>query len=85
MGVAGQAPTTVTGRFVGELKTRREAEGEDKLNKCFAIVNQLKIDGFILEIDGDRAVFPKRFVSLSYVSLQILRSRILMRHGGAAR
>jgi hypothetical protein len=28
---------------VGELKTRREAEGEDKLNKCFAIVNQLKI------------------------------------------
>jgi len=65
--MAGQR-AAVAGRFVGELKPPREDEGEDKLDKCFAIVNQLKIGGFILEIDGDGAVFPRRFGSLSHVS-----------------
>ena len=80
MGVAGQTTAAGTGRFVGELKPQREDEGEDKLDKCFAIVNQLKIGGFILEIDGDRAVLPWRFGSLSHVSPQVIRSRMLMRH-----
>jgi hypothetical protein len=67
---------------VGELKPQREDEGEDKLDKCFAIVNQLKIGGFILEIDGEGAVFPRRFGSLSHVFPQVIRSRMLMRHDG---
>jgi hypothetical protein len=57
MGVSGQT-TAVTSRFVGELKADGEDEGEDKLDKCLAIVNQLKVSGVILEIDGDRAVLP---------------------------
>jgi hypothetical protein len=82
MGVASQTTAAVTGRFVGELKTQREDEGEDKLDKCFAIVNQLKVGGFILEIDGNRAVLPCRFGCLSHVSPQVIRSRTLMRHDG---
>ena len=38
MGVASQTIAAVTGRFVGELKTQREDEGEDTLDKCFAVV-----------------------------------------------
>jgi hypothetical protein len=45
-------------------------------------VNQLKVGGFILEIDGNGAVFPRRFGSLSHVSPKSLRSRMLMRHDG---
>ena len=71
-----------TGRFVGKLKTQGEDEGEDKLDKRLAIVNQLKVGRFILEIDGDRAVLPCRFGCLSHVSPQVLRSRTLMRHDG---
>jgi hypothetical protein len=58
MGVARQAPTAATRRLVVELKAQGEDEGEDKLNKCFAIVNQLQVGGFILEIDGDGTVLP---------------------------
>ena len=68
MGVASQTIAAVTGRFVGELKTQREDEGEDKLDKCFAVVHQPKVGGFILEIDGDGAVSSWRFGSLSHVS-----------------
>jgi hypothetical protein len=41
MGMAGQTATTRTGRFVGKLKADREDEGEDKLDKRFAIADQL--------------------------------------------
>jgi len=53
---------------VGELKTQREEEGEDTLDKGFAVVNQPKVGGFIVEIDGDGAVSSWRFGSLSHVS-----------------
>jgi hypothetical protein len=68
MGVAGQAPTAVTGRFVGELKANREDEGENKLDKCLAIIKKLKVSGFIVEIDADGAVFSWCFGGLSHVS-----------------
>ena len=71
MGVARQTTASVTGRFVGELKAQREDESEDKLDKCFAIVNQLKVGGFILEIDGNRAVFPWCFGGPSHVSSSV--------------
>jgi hypothetical protein len=66
MRVAGQT-AAVTGRFVVELKPNGEDEGEDKLDKRLTIVNQLKVSGFIVEIDGYRAVFPWRFGGLSHV------------------
>jgi hypothetical protein len=60
MGVTSQTIAAVTGRFVGELKTQREDEGEDTLDKRFAVVHQPKVGGFILEIDGDGAVTFQR-------------------------
>ena len=60
--------TTGTGRFVGELKAQGEEKGKDELDKCLAIVNQLKVSGFVLEINGNRAVLAWRFGALSHVS-----------------
>jgi hypothetical protein len=51
-----------------ELKTQGEEKGKDEFDKCLAIVNELKVGGFILEIDGNRAVFPWRFGGLSHAS-----------------
>jgi hypothetical protein len=68
MGVTGQTPAAVTGRFVDELKTQGEDEGEDKLDKRLAIGNELKVGGFIVEIDGKGTVCPWRFGGLSHVS-----------------
>ena len=56
MGVAGEAPTAITGRFVVELKAQSEEEGQDELDKRLGIVEELEVGGFIVEIDGDRAV-----------------------------
>ena len=37
MGMTGQTATPRTGRFMGKLEAEREDEGEDKLDKRFAI------------------------------------------------
>ena len=58
MRVAGQAPTSVTGRLVCELKAEGEEEGQHTLEKCFAIIKQVRVGGFIVEIDGNGAVVP---------------------------
>jgi hypothetical protein len=42
MGVASQPTAAITGRFVGELQPEREDEGQDKLDACLAIVEQLE-------------------------------------------
>jgi hypothetical protein len=41
MGVASHRAAAITGRFVVELKTQREDEGQDKLDECLAIVKEL--------------------------------------------
>jgi hypothetical protein len=64
----GQTAPAGTGRFVVELKADREDEGKDKLDKRFAIAEQLKVGGWSLEIDGDGAVLAQRFGSLSHIS-----------------
>jgi hypothetical protein len=51
MRVAGQAPTTATGRLVGELKAKGQHEGEDTLEKCLPIAKQLKVRGFVSKIN----------------------------------
>ena len=42
MGVAGQTATAGTGRFVVKLKAEREDKGQNKLDKRFAIADQLE-------------------------------------------
>jgi hypothetical protein len=57
MGVARQAPAPITGRSVLQLEAEGQKEGEDALAKRLAIVQQLKVRGFVSEIDGDGPVF----------------------------
>ena len=45
MGVTRQAPASATGRFVRELKAKRQEKSEDTLDKRFAIVKQTKVGG----------------------------------------
>src|SRR5215216_6571189 len=52
MRVAGQAPAAPTGHLMLELK----AKGEEKLDKRPAVVKELQVSRFIVEIDGDGAV-----------------------------
>jgi hypothetical protein len=68
MGVTRQAPAAATARLVRELKAKRQEKSEDTLDKRFAIVQQTKVGGLILEIDGDGAIVPYPFVPLSHVS-----------------
>ena len=57
MGVAREAPTAATGGLVGKLKPKREDERQDELDKRLAIVHELKVSGFLLEIDRDGPIF----------------------------
>jgi hypothetical protein len=68
MGVTRQASASLTGRLVGELKAKGHHESEDTLEKRLAIVKQLIVGGFIVEIDGDGAVFSRRFGGCAHVS-----------------
>jgi len=61
MRVASQAPSAATGCLGCELKAKGEEKGKDELAKRFAIVKQAKVGGFILEINGDGAVFTGCF------------------------
>src|SRR5712691_10843980 len=59
MGVACQAPAPATGRLVGELKAKRQHEGENTLEKRLAVSQQAEIGGFVSKIDSDGAVMPR--------------------------
>ena len=56
MGVAGEAPAAATARLVIKLKAQGHEESEDTFEKRLAIVQEAKVGGFILEINGDSAV-----------------------------
>jgi len=58
MGVACEAPAAATGRLVGELKAKRQHEGENTLEKRLAVSQQAEIGGFVSKIDSDGAVMP---------------------------
>jgi hypothetical protein len=68
MRVPRQAPTAATGRLVGELKAQGQDKGEDELDKRLAIVKQAKVSCFIVEIDGDSAIVPRRCGCCAQVS-----------------
>jgi len=68
VGVTRQAPTRAAAGLVEELKTDREDEGQDKLDKRLGVVEELAIGRFSVEINGDRAVFACHFGGLAHVS-----------------
>jgi hypothetical protein len=53
------------------LKAKRQEKSEDTLDKRFAIVQQTKVSGLILEIDGDGAIGSYPFAPLSHVSSMV--------------
>src|SRR5262244_2275381 len=55
--VTGQTSTPTTGGFVFQLKAEGQHEGEDTFEEHLAIVKQLPVGRFVLEIDGDSPVF----------------------------
>jgi hypothetical protein len=61
MGVACQAPPSITGGLVFELKTQGQHEGEDTLEKRLAVFHQVEVSGFVSKIHGDGPVFSRRF------------------------
>ena len=67
MRVARQAPTTATGCLVGELKAKGQEKGEDAFDKRLAVAKELNVGHFIVEIDGDGAVFSRRFGRCAHV------------------
>ena len=81
MGVARQRAAAVTGRFVSDLKPEREDAGQDELDKCFAIAKKLPVGGFIVEIDGERAVMAFGLGGLRHVSSPCQGWWMRMRHG----
>ena len=80
MGVARQASTAVTGRFVSELEAKSKEKGHNELNERFAIAEQLQVGGVILEIDGNRAVLSCRFGGAAHVSPLWYRVSNVIRH-----
>jgi hypothetical protein len=67
MGVSGQRATSVTGRFVFELEADGEDEGEDALDERLGVAKELRVGGFIVEIDGEGSVLAWCFVGLRHV------------------
>ena len=68
MRVAGQTAAAATRRFVVELEAKGEDKGQNELNERFAIAKQVKVGGWLLEIDGEGAVLAFGFVGLCHVS-----------------
>jgi len=53
---------------VGQLEAEREEESEDKLDKRFAIADQLEVGGLIVKIDGDGTVLAGQFDGVAHGS-----------------
>jgi hypothetical protein len=63
-----------------ELKTQGEEKGKNEFDKCLAIVNQLEVGGFIVEVDREGAVFAWWFGGLFHVSAPFGWGLVRMRH-----
>ena len=81
--MAREAPAAATGALVGELKPKREDERQDELDKRLAVVHELKVSGFVLEIDRNGTIFTYPIGGFCHGSPQVIRSQSLMGyHGG---
>src|SRR5215813_1347841 len=82
MGVAGQAPASITGGLMLQLEAEGQKESEDALEKRLAIAQQVEVGGFVSKIDRDGAVVSCRFGCCAHVSPSVIRARTLMGHDG---
>ena len=80
MGMTRQTAAAVAACLMVELEADREDEGENELNEGFAIADQLKISGLILEINGDGAVFLYCFGGVTQCHPYLIRPRKRMRY-----
>jgi hypothetical protein len=65
-----------------QLKAEREDESHHQFDKRLAVVQQLNVGRFIVEIDGDGTIVPRPFGCLPMCYLPIIRSQKLVRHDG---
>jgi hypothetical protein len=68
MGMTGQRAAAVAAGFMMELKANREDKRHNALNEGFAITDQLKIGGLVLEVNGDGTVCSSCFGGVAHVS-----------------
>src|SRR5262245_16503635 len=68
MRVACETPAPAAGGLVLELKAKGQEKSEHELDKCLAVFNQAEVSGFISKINGDGAVFSRRFGHSVHVS-----------------
>jgi hypothetical protein len=80
MGVARLAPASVAAALMEELKTEREEEGEDELDKRLGVAYEGSVGRLIVEVDGNRAVLAWRFGALAHVSSPCRGLSVTMRH-----
>ena len=66
--VACETPAPAAAGLVLELKAKGQEQSENELDKCLAIFNQAAVGGFVSKIDGDGAVFSRRFGRCAQVS-----------------
>jgi hypothetical protein len=53
---------------VGQLEANREDKGEGELDEDRAVAAQLNVMALVVKIDGDGAVFSRRFGPVTHVS-----------------
>jgi hypothetical protein len=58
----------VAGGLVLELKAKGQEKSEDELDKRLAVFDHAEVGGFVSKIDGDGAVFSRRFGRCAHVS-----------------
>jgi hypothetical protein len=68
MGMTDQRAAARAACFMVELKAKGEDKRHNKLNKGFAIADQLKISRLILEINRDGTVLSSHFGGVAHVS-----------------
>jgi hypothetical protein len=68
MGMAGEAPATAADGLMFQLKTQGQHKGHNTFQKPLTVAKQLKVGRFVSKIDGDGAVFARRFGRCAHVS-----------------
>jgi hypothetical protein len=61
MRVACETPAPAAGGLALELKARGQEKSENELDKRLAVLNHAEVGGFVSKINGDDAVFSRRF------------------------
>src|SRR5262244_4014513 len=68
MRVACETPAPAAGGLVLELKAKGQEKSENELDKRLAVFNQAEVGGFVSKINGNGAVFSRRYGRCAHVS-----------------